>query len=116
MIDLLIEHGIDVDIPGGYDDSTALHQAAWNDSLDVAMKLVEAGADINKRSGKIHNNSPAGWAIVAGSVDVFKYLMDQGAEQLDHFIRDAQASARGDNLKFKCVPMENYQKILERLG
>ncbi len=116
MIDLLIDHGGDVDMIGGYDDSTALHQAAWNDSLTVAKRLVEAGADINKRSGTLHNNSPAGWAIVAGSADVFCYLIDQGAERLDHFSRDAQASARGENLQHKCVPMGNYQRILERIG
>ncbi len=115
MIQLLIESGMDVDAIGGYDDSTALHMAAWEDSLPVARKLVEAGADINRRSGKIHNNSPAGWAIIAGSVDVFSYLLDQGAEILDHFMVDAQASARGENLQFKCVPMENYQRILMRL-
>lgn len=115
MIDLLVESGMDVDATGAYDDSTALHSAAWNDSLDVAKKLVTKGADINKRSGKVHNNSPAGWAIVAGSADVFHYLMDQGADRLDHFLRDAEASARGDHLQYKCVPLENYQRILQRL-
>jgi ankyrin repeat protein len=115
MIDLMVESGINVDATGGYDDSSSMHLAAWNDSLKVAKKLVERGADINKRSGKIHNNSPAGWAIVAGSVDVFNFLIDRGAEQLDHFLVDAEASTRGDNLQFKCVPMENYQRILTRL-
>jgi ankyrin repeat protein len=115
VIDLLIEAGCEVDATGGYDESTSLHLAAWNDSLEVAKKLVAAGADLNKRSGKIHNNSPAGWAIVAGSADVFSYLMDQGAETLDHFLEDAQASARGEHLEYKCVPMENYQRILARL-
>ena len=102
MIDLFVEAGIDADATGGYDESTPLHSAAWNDSLEVAKKLVAAGADINKRSGEIHNNSPAGWAIVAGSADVFNYLMDQGAEKLDHFMADAQASARGKHLQYKC--------------
>jgi len=114
IIDALIETGCEVDATGGYDESTALHLAAWNDSLEVAKKLVEAGADINKRSGEIHNNSPAGWAIVAGSAEVFGYLMDQGAENLDHFRTDAEASLHGEHLQYKCVPMENYQKIMER--
>jgi hypothetical protein len=115
MINRLAELGMDVDATGGYDDSTALHSAAWNDSLPAAKKLVTAGADINKRSGQIHNNSPAGWAIVAGSADVFEYLMDAGAGRMDHFRRDAERSARGENLQYKCVPSENYQRILEKL-
>ena len=115
MIDLMVESGINVNATGGYDDSTSLHLAAWNDSLDVAKRLVDLGADINKRSGKIHNNSPAGWAIVAGSARVFNFLIDRGAEQLDHFLVDAEASARGDNLQFKCVPLENHQRIFAQL-
>jgi hypothetical protein len=70
MIDLMVESGINIDATGGYDDSSSMHLAAWN---------------------------------------------DRGAEQLDHFLVDAEASARGDNLQLKCVPMENYQRILARL-
>lgn len=116
MIDALLAAGMDVDATGAYDDCTALHMAAWNDSLPVAKHLVAAGADINRRSGKIHNNSPAGWAIVAGSADVFEYLMDQGADRLDHFATDAETSLRGENLQYKCVPMQNYQRIMAKLS
>jgi ankyrin repeat protein len=43
---------------------TALHSAAWNGDLRMAMLLVEAGADIHARDSE-HDNTPAGWAKVA---------------------------------------------------
>jgi ankyrin repeat protein len=43
---------------------TALHSAAWNGDLRMARLLVEAGADIHARDPE-HNNTPAGWAMVA---------------------------------------------------
>lgn len=116
MVDVLVSAGADVDARGGYDDATALHVAAWDDNAEVAAALLASGADINIRSGSIHNNSPAGWAIVAGSAQVFQVLMDHGAEQMEWFARDAEAAVNGEFLKFKSVPTENYARILERLN
>ncbi len=56
---------------GGYDQATALHTAAWCNCVRAAEALLDQGADINIRSGRIHNNSPAGWAIVSGAEAVF---------------------------------------------
>lgn len=115
MIDVLVDAGMDINIRGAYDDATCLHTAAWNDSLAVAQKLITAGADINLPSGKIHNNTPAGWCIVAGSADVFCYLLDEGAKVLDYFARDAQAALDGKFRRYKCVPLDNYQRISDRI-
>jgi ankyrin repeat protein len=111
MAQLLIEKGQSPDLRGGYDDQTALHSAAWNNHLQVATALVDHGADINIRSGRIHNNSPAGWAIVAGSADVFEMLLDRGAEVLDWFSEDAQAAMDGKFLPYKRVAQDCYQRI-----
>ncbi|MFO0924813.1 MAG: ankyrin repeat domain-containing protein [Pirellulales bacterium] len=59
IIQLLIDRGASPHLRGGYDDATPLHLAAWNDLLEAAQALCEHGADLNVRSGKIHNNSPA---------------------------------------------------------
>ena len=116
MIRLLIVSGIDPNVRGGYDEATAMHQAAWQDNLDAANALVEAGADINLRSGEIHNNNAAGWAIVAGSADVFCMLMDRGADVLDFFKADANAAVEGKFRQYKVVPQENYERIHDRLA
>lgn len=114
-IKLLIESGIDPNIRGGYDDATCLHLVGWRDNLAAAKSLIACGADINSLSGEIHNNSPAGWAIVAGSADVFCFLMDCGAEVKDYFLDDAKAAVAGKFRQYKVVPQENYERILNRL-
>ena len=116
MIKLLIELGADPNVRGGYDNATSLHQVAWRDNLEAAQALVECGADVNRLSGDIHNNSPAGWAIVAGSADVFCLLMDRGCEILGFFSDDTQAALDGEFRKYKVVPQENYQRIADCLA
>ncbi len=115
MVETLVAGGADVNGRGGYDDAAALHIAAWENNAEVAAQLLDCGADINIRSGKIHNNSPAGWAIVAGSDRVFTLLLDRGAEILERFDNDAQSAVAGNFLQYKVVPSANYARILKRL-
>lgn len=115
VIKLLIELGADPNVRGGYDDAAPLHQAAWRDNLLAAQALIECGANYDLRSGAIHNNTAAGWAIVAGSADVFCWLMDCGAAELDFFATDAQAAVDGEFRQYKVVPDENYARIQRRL-
>lgn len=109
------QSGANMNVRGGYDDSAPLHIAAWEDHLDAAVALAEEGANIDLKSGEIHNNTPAGWAIVAGSCNVFEMLMDRGAEVRDFFLADAQAATKGEFRQFKNVPQENYDRILARI-
>ncbi len=115
VIALLVKRGSDPNIRGGYDDAMPLHQAAWQDHFAAANALISYGADINALSGEIHNNSAAGWAIVAGSADVFCCLMDHGAEVKEFFLNDAIAAVNGEFREYKVVPQENYDRILARL-
>jgi len=116
LMEKLVKLGIDVNATGGYDDSTALHMAAWRNDLPVSKKLVELGIQIDKRSGAIHNNTPAGWAIVGGSADVFCYLLDQGAEVQGYFERDIVAGLNGEFQKYQYVPLNNFRRMKEMLG
>ncbi len=115
LMEKLVKQGIDIDGTGGYDDSTALHMAAWRNDLPVTKKLVELGAQMDKRSGKIHNNTPAGWAIVGGSADVFCYLIEQGAEIQDYFAKDIEAGLKGDFQIYQWVPLTNFEKMKEKI-
>ncbi len=114
-IAILIRSGINPNVRGGYDFGTPLHVAAWNNSPEAAKALVENGADINLKSGRLHNNSPAGWAIVAGADQVFSYLMDQGAEIFPWFVDDAQDAIAGRFNAVSSASLEQRQRVLERL-
>ena len=115
MVSLMIQKGINPNVRGGYDEATPLHLAAWENHLDIARTLVENGAEVNISSGEIHNNSPAGWAIVAGSADVFEFLMDSGAEVKEFFVADAKAAVQGEFRAYKNSPQEHYERILKKL-
>ncbi len=115
MIEMLVELGADPNAVGGYDDGTPLHIAAWNDFPESVTALADHGADLDKLSGEIHSNSPAGWAIVAGSCKAFEILIDRGAKIQDWFLDSAQAALNGEFLQYKRVPQENYRRIAAKI-
>lgn len=112
---LLVRNGLPVDVRGGYDHGTALHIAAWNRCVDAAEALLASGADIEARSGKLHNNTPAGWAIVAGADAVFELLIERGAHCHPWFLDDATDGCNGLFNQVSNVPMANRERILARL-
>lgn len=108
----LIARGADVGATGGYDDATPLHVAAWHDRTDAALALLEGGAPIERRSGRLHHNTPLGWAIVGGSDGVVGLLLSRGAALTNDHIADAAAGALG---KFRCFnrhrPLDRWRRV-----
>lgn len=115
MIPILVAAGMDVNACGAYDESTALHSAAWNNHVKVAKALIEHGADIEQRSGKIHQNTPLGWAIVAGSSDMVELLIESGCQQHDYYLSDAKAGLKGAFKEYKWVDPKEFQRIMHLL-
>lgn len=111
----LVARGLSVDVRGGYDSSTPLHIAAWNNAVETAHALLEQGADIEIRSGQLHNNTPAGWAIVAGAGDVFDLLMARGAVQHAWFLDDARAGVAGEFQQISFASMDQRSRILAKV-
>lgn len=114
-VSLLVRHGLSPNIRGGYDQATPLHTAAWSNCSVSAEALLDNGADIDARSGKLHNNSPAGWAIVSGSDKVFELLMDRGALCYEWFLEDARAACAGRFDQVSDALPEQRARILSRL-
>ncbi len=102
-------------VRGGYDQAAPLHTAAWNNCAESAEALLDCGADIDIRSGKIHNNSPAGWAIVAGSDKVFELLLSRGAQLHPWFVDDARDACAGRFDQVSRASPEVRQRILAQL-
>jgi ankyrin repeat protein len=115
VISLLVKYGLSPNVRGGYDASTPLHLAAWSNCRDSAVALLENGADIEARSGKMHNNTPAGWAIVAGADSVFELLTEQGAHQHPWFLEDARAACTGHFDQVSTASKEQRARILSLL-
>src|SRR5207253_813745 len=82
----LAAHGADINARGGYDDATPLHTAAWADNPEAAGALLDAGAEINTPSGSLHHNEPLGWAIVGGSLNTVRLLIQRGAAVRAHHL------------------------------
>jgi uncharacterized protein len=57
---------------------TLLQIAAGAGSLEVTRKLVEMGADIDKRGGAL-DASPLTYAVSDGQIEIVRYLLSQGA-------------------------------------
>lgn len=112
----LLSAGADPSARGGYDDAAPLHIAAWSDNTRAAAALLDCGADIDARSGNVHNNSPLGWAIVSGAANVAELLIDRGAEILDFFAEDAEAGVKGEFRKWSAAPISAWERIRERIA
>ena len=115
IVKLLLEKGVDVNVPGAYDDCTSLHLCAWNDQSDTAKFLIASGADIERKSGQLHKNTPLGWAIVAGATKVVKLLLDSGAKLHNSHMDDAEYCAQGKFQENKKVDPQIYHTIIKLL-
>ncbi len=58
---------------------TPLHYAACYNQLEIAWRLVEAGADVNATATK-HELTPAHCAADKNAVDVLRFLISKGAD------------------------------------
>ncbi|MFV2007226.1 MAG: ankyrin repeat domain-containing protein, partial [Longimicrobiales bacterium] len=96
IVTLLVDAGAGLNTRGGYDDSTALHVAAWNGHADGVEHLVSLGAALEQASGPIHGTTPLGWAIVNGKADVVERLLKLGAEVLPRHRTDLRSAAAGE--------------------
>ncbi len=115
IMTLLVDAGAGLNTTGGYDDSAALHVAAWNGHADAVEHLVSLGAAIDKVSGPIHGNTPLGWALVNGKADVVERFLKLGAEVLPRHRTDLTSGAEG-KLDFTAGTKEDFDRIAELLG
>jgi uncharacterized protein len=72
IVQLLIDHGYDVNAQGSSNGYTPLHDAVWAGNLAAAEILIKNGADlsIQNREGQ----TPAEKARTEGKTDLYEYL------------------------------------------
>jgi ankyrin repeat protein len=114
IVTLLIDAGAGLNTRGGYDESTALHVAAWNGHADGVEHLVSLGAALEQASGPIHGNTPLGWALANGKADVVERLLKLGAEVLPRHRTDLTHASAGRS-DSTAGTKEDFDRIAELL-
>jgi hypothetical protein len=116
MVECLLSLGIDVNQRGAYDECTALHTAAWHNRVEAGAALLDHGARLDMVSGPRYENTPLGWAIVAGQREMVDFLIERGAEPRPWYVHDAEAALAGAfrEVAVDATPAER-QRILDRI-
>jgi len=76
-LNLLLEHGMQIDVKDKY-DRTPLHRACEFEQLDAVKILHEKGADLNTKG--IYGWTPLHTAADRGNLEIVKYLVKNGAD------------------------------------
>jgi ankyrin repeat protein len=77
VIDLLVEHGLDVNQPD-WRGRTFLHAAAESGDLEGAAAYLKHGAEINAVDVEF-SHTPLGAAARRGKMEMVRFLLDRGA-------------------------------------
>jgi len=77
VVEYLLSKGTRIDEKNGQDGTTALYKACADGSLDIAIVLVDAGADVNLKSS--HGFTPLFIAAENKHKPVVEYLLSKGA-------------------------------------
>jgi hypothetical protein len=80
VVQLLLDYGADPNVAmTGRNPETPLHSAASSDDVDVAVVLIDGGADIDRLGGCIGGGPPLDNAVAFGCWNVARLLVDRGA-------------------------------------
>ncbi|CAH0713010.1 unnamed protein product, partial [Brenthis ino] len=88
VVDVLLEHGCDVDCVDA-DNRTALRAAAWSGHEAVVARLLAGGARAELADAE--GRTPLMAAAYMGHVDIVRLLLDAGAE-VDHADHDGRTA------------------------
>lgn len=76
---LLLEYGAQVNSQAGFYNTTPLHGAASNGSLELVKLLVSKGAKVNAVSKEL--SMPLAEAVRADNLEIAQFLLKQGADK-----------------------------------
>lgn len=77
-IDMALKRGADPNFAG----TSILYSAVYNNDLATARLLIDAGADVNHRSGYVDRGTIFEQALINGNVPMAKMLLEAGADPI----------------------------------
>ena len=120
VLALMLEAGADVNDPNVF-EKTPLMSAAHQNSLESARLLVEAGADVNRRTVAftscdirvtVSNRSALMYAVENASPDLIRYLLEQGGDVRARDSREAGVRSYLENSTLPDAEKERVRVIL----
>ena len=112
LLKMLLDRGIKISDALIEEDSSGkparlLSNFRWGPYLDVVRLLLDAGVDVNESIGK---ESPLAWAIAAEHTELFKFLLERGANL------HSPGTAEGCVRRAKQAGLESMLSLLEQNG
>ena len=77
VVQSLLRHGVDVDVPNHEKSTPLLLATKWR-HRDVVQYLLDHGADVNFKAEGL--NTPLNWAAYNGDLDVVRMLLEHNAD------------------------------------
>jgi ankyrin repeat protein len=99
VIDVLIQHGADINQVSGVGGMTPLHMAARRGTVGIAEALLDAGADIEAQDK--NGETPLRRAVNCGQEQLVRLLLSRGADprSTDRHGRTPIDAARSEKLR-----------------
>lgn len=91
IVNLLLDHGAEVQTPSGLNNLTPLHGAVISGNTHLVGMLLEKGADVNALGGFFQKSAPLVYAAENGDVAMIEFLIEHGAN-LNTYIPNALAN------------------------
>ena len=88
VVEYLVSMGAAINTPDNVDSPLAI--ACFGNEYEVAKFLLEQGADPNGNMSELSETRPLGSAILKGSFDIVKLLLDYGAVVDDSILKNAE--------------------------
>ncbi len=117
MVKLIAQSGANLEVVGGFQDSTALWYAVDEQKIDAVRILIEAGANVDVAG--FLGETPLISASVGGNIELTKLLLEAGANihMTDCYNGAALTYARENSIIYKFIeshePKEEAKEIID---
>jgi hypothetical protein len=87
--------------------------ACWFNQPQSVRSLIGHDAEVDARSGKEHNNTPFGWAIISGAVEPIRILIESGVVVEERYLEEARGGVSGELDRFRRASSESRHAVLQ---